>query len=101
MNNYTLSKQEELMAVIVKSYKANHPDAGKDVFEVEHCADGSVHVKRDDRKFISYIDKAVSEYATKVREFDPALAKVIEREEGTLFILDASGEFNSWMKEIV
>ena len=101
MNGYTLTKQEDLIAVILTAYKTQHPEAFDGLVQVEKREDGSEHISMNDKVFIDVVDKAVAAYAKSVETFDPGLARVIRRENGTLFNLDATYEFRSWLKNLV
>lgn len=96
-----LTRHEDLIAVILKAYKANHADEFNGLMTRTPNEDGSVSVKFDGDMLVKLIDKAVTEYAAKVEEFDAELARVIRREQGGLFVLDASDEFIAWTKELV
>ena len=96
-----LTRHEDLIAVILKAYKANHTDEFNGLMTRTPNEDGSVSVKVDKNLLVSLIDKAVTEYAANLETFDPGLARVIRREEGSLFVLDASGEFVAWVKELI
>lgn len=96
-----LTRHEDLIAVILKAYKANHADEFNGLMTRIPNEDGSVSVHVDRDLLIKLIDKAVTEYAANLETFDPGLARVIRREEGNLFVLDASEEFLAWVKELV
>ena len=98
MNGYGLSKHEDLVAVVIKAYSVNHLDEVKAVIDRKQQADGSYRVRVDSDAFVRLIDKAVSEYAAKLEGFDKDLARVIKRESGTLFALDAGEAFWNWFE---
>ena len=98
MNEYGLSKHEDLVAVVIKAYSVNHLDEVKAVIDRKLQADGSYRVHVDSNAFVKLIDKAVSEYAAKLEEFDKDLTRVIKRESGTLFVLDAGEAFWNWFE---
>ena len=96
-----LTRHEDLIAVILKAYKANHADEFNGLMTRTPNEDGSVSVKVDGGLLIKLIDKAVAEYAANVETFDPGLARVIRREEGQLFVMDVREEFLAWIRELV
>lgn len=96
-----LTKHEDLIAVILKAYKANHADEFNGLMTRTPNEDGSVSVHVDGGVLINLIDKAVAEYAASVETFDPGLARVIRREEGQLFVMDVREEFLAWIRELV
>lgn len=96
-----LTRHEDLIAVILKAYKANHADEFNGLMTRTPNEDGSVSVHVDKGLLVKLIDRAVAEYAANLETFDPGLARVIRREEGQLFVMDVSGEFLAWAKELV
>lgn len=99
VNGYVLSKHEDLVAVVLKAYNANHPEEFNGVVTKTDQGDGSWRVDILSDEVVKLVDKAVSEYTAKLKEFDPELARVVGRETGTLFVLDAGDAFWNWFKE--
>lgn len=101
--SYMLAGEENLVVIMLNSYKKYHPDAFVNVVSRTDNGDGSTHVSLNEDELEKVMYAAIREYTERLEGFDADLAKAFKKIDAHMFLVERgknyAGDFYHYVGE--